>query len=170
MRKLWIWIINFCLNRIEKESGLVAHAKHEFAVLGYDLDDKEEGPNKWIMENVIALISLFGSQGHSGSSAPFCVSYFKDLASWKPLTPLTGGPEEWNEVGDDLFQNKRCSYVFMKKARDGANKPGVHEAYDINGKVFREPGGGCYISGDSRVPVTFPYTPKTEYVDVPGAN
>jgi len=40
------------------------------------------------------------------------------------------------------------------------------EAYDINGKVFREPSGSCYTSFESRVPVTFPYTPTTEYVDV----
>lgn len=31
-----------------------------------------------------------------------------------------------------------------------------------------EPDGGCYTSRDSLVPVTFPYTPKSEYVDVDG--
>lgn len=55
-------------------------------------------------------------------------------------------------------QNKRCSHVF--KDKDG-------NAYDIDGKVFREPDGCCFTSKDSFVPVTFPYTPKTEYVDVP---
>jgi len=158
MYKFWKWIIIFALKRIEKNSGLVSHAKREFMALGYDLEDKEDGPNKWIMENVIALLSLFGSQGHSGSSAPFCVSYFKNLAAWEPLCPLNGEPNEWQEVGESMFQNIRCSRVF----KDGID--GV--AYDIDGKVFREPDGVCYTSGDSRVNVTFPYTPKTEYVDV----
>jgi len=40
-------------------------------------------------------------------------------------------------------------------------------AYDIDGRVFREPNGCCYTSSDSRVYITFPYRPKTEYVDVP---
>jgi hypothetical protein len=38
--------------------------------------------------------------------------------------------------------------------------------YDSEGIIFREPNGVCYTSIDSRVPVVFPYTPKSKYVDV----
>ena len=141
-------------------SNCIEHAKREFIALGYDLEQTEEDPNKWIVKNVIELLEVFSKQGHSGSSAPFCIGYFKKLAAFEPLCPLTGDDSEWNyvsEFGDDgTFQNIRCSHVF--KNEDGA--------YDINGKVFREPGGSCYTSKDSRVPVVFPYTPKTEYIDV----
>ena len=146
-------------------SNLTEHAKREFAALGYtppDLDT-EDGPNKWIPENVLQLLEVFSEQGHSGSSAPFAIGYFENLESFEPLCPLTGEDDEWNNTGDNTLQNNRCSHVF-KDIETG-------EAYDSHGKVFREPNGVCYTSRDSRTPVTFPYTPKTEYVDVaaPGA-
>jgi hypothetical protein len=139
------------------ESNRIKFAKREFEALGYDLNDTENSPNRWIMENVFELLNVFSKQGHSGSSAPYCVGYFKKLALWEPLGPLTGQDSEWVEVSDGLFQNARCSHVF--KEADG-------RAYDIDGKVFREPDGCCYTSKDSRVYIEFPYTPKTEYVDV----
>jgi hypothetical protein len=79
------------------------------------------------------------------------------LASFEPLVPLTGKDFEWNEVSEGMWQNNRCSHVF--KGPDG-------KAYDINGKIFREPNGSCYTNIDSRVFIDFPYTPKREYVDV----
>ena len=44
------------------------------------------------------------------------------------------------------------------------------EAYDGEGRIFRDPDGSCFTSIDSRVPVTFPYVPKREYVDRPKAS
>ena len=141
--------------------NLIEHAKMEFKAVGYKpMEECEDDPNKWIQENVLELLEVFSKQGHSGSSAPFCIGYFQKLASFEPLTPLTGEDWEWNEVGEGQLQNKRCSHVFKK---DG-------QAYDIRGKVFREPNGCCFTSRDSRVDVEFPYTPKTEYVDVPARN
>lgn len=139
------------------ESNYIKHAKREFQAIGYDLNDKEDGPNKWIMENVFELLEVFHNQGHSGSSAPYCVRIFEKLALFKPLSPLTGEDWEWFEYTDGKFQNIRCSHIFKENG----------QAYDINGKIFREPDGCCYTSGNSRVNVTFPYTPKSEYVDVP---
>lgn len=140
-------------------SNLIEHAKREFLALGYKpVEQEEDGPNKWIQENVMQLLQVFSEQGHSGFSAPLCINTFAKLAKFEPLSPLNGGCEEWMEVAEGVYQNKRCGYVF--KDEDG-------RAYDIQGKVFREPSGTCYISRDSRVYVTFPYTPKIEYVDVP---
>ena len=86
---------------------------------------------------------------------------FQKLASFEPLVPLTGADDEWMEVTDGCFQNIRCGHVFKQKDRfDG-------QAYDINGRIFREPNGCCYTSAESFLPITFPYTPKTEYVDRP---
>lgn len=133
------------------------HAKREFKAAGYKDDDT--GPNKWIQDNVLELLEVFSKQGHSGSSAPFVANMFKTLALFEPLAPIQGTPDEWSEVGENMWQNIRCSHVF-KDSIDG-------QAYDSQGKIFREPNGFCFTSGDSRVPVTFPYTPKREYVDVP---
>ena len=139
------------------DSNYIKHAKRELVAVGYDLNDKEESPNKWIMENLFELLNVFDTQGHSGSSAPYCIHMFQKLASFEPLCPLTGEDSEWNECGEGKFQNKRCSHVFKDDER----------AYDSNGKIFREPNGCCYTNKDSRVTVAFPYTPKCEYVDVP---
>ena len=141
---------------------LIEHAQREFKAAGYDpIENSEEGPDKWIQENILELLKVFSAQGHSGMSAPYCINTFSKLANFESLAPLTGEDDEWAQVGEDgdCYQNIRCSHVF--KDKDG-------RAYDIQGRIFREPNGGCYTSRDSRVYITFPYVPTTEYVDVPG--
>lgn len=160
-QKAW-WYLRDKFSK-KRESNLVAHAKREFLAIGYVPLDKEQedGPNKWIQEAVLELLTVFSKQGHSGFSAPYCINTFKALAMFEPLCPLTGDDSEWNEVGDGMFQNNRCSHVFKDKDRfDG-------QAYDIQGKVFvEENDGGSYTGMGSHVPITFPYTPVTEYVNV----
>jgi hypothetical protein len=140
------------------DSIYVSHAKREFDALGWPGNDDMQ---KLMCEQVIDLLYVFSDHGHSGSSAPYAVSIFKRLAMFEPIGPLTGADSEWGEsfCNDGTMQNKRCSHVF--KRPDGT-------AYDINGKVFREPNGCCYTSKESSVDIEFPYTPKTEYIDVPG--
>ena len=129
-----------------------------------------------ICVHVLKLLDVFADEGHSGSSAPYAVNVFKKLAMFEPLVPLTGEDWEWHEPSPGVFQNKRCSRVFKQADRfDG-------QAYDIDGRVFYEwnereldpdeegyPGKrrfkSHYTSRDSLVPVTFPYTPSTEYVE-----
>lgn len=134
--------------------SLIEHAKIELEAAGFFDDELYEG---MLAEALLELMEVFAKQGHSGMSASIVRSAFHKLANYEPLCPLTGEDDEWNEVDDDLWQNKRCSRVF--KTSEGA--------YDTDGKVFREPNGVCYTSKDSRVPVTFPYTPTSEFVDVP---
>jgi len=133
----------------------IDHAKRELKALGYKEIENEEGPNKWIQENLFELLDVFSKQGHSGSSAPYLVNLFSKIASFEPLSPLTGEEWEWMEVGDNLWQNIRCAHVF--KTNEGA--------YDIDGRIFRDPNGCCYTNRDSRVAVTFPYTPSSVYID-----
>ena len=101
-------------------SNLIKHAKREFEILGYiPLEQEQEnGPNKWIQENVLELLEVFSKQGHSGSSAPFCVGYFEKLAMFKPLSPIKCDDAEWHEVGGNTYQNIRLSSVF-KEGKDG---------------------------------------------------
>jgi hypothetical protein len=133
----------------------IEHAKRELKALGYKLEDNEEGPNKWIAENIFALLKVFGEQGHSGTSAPYVADLFNKLAKLEPAAPLQGTDDEWVEVGDGLFQNNRCSHVFKENG----------QAYDIEGIIFRDPDGTCCTNRNSRVTVTFPYTPKRQYVN-----
>ena len=146
-------------------SNLNKHAIAEFKAAGW-LDETGAYVDEMqadICEHVLNLLRVFSDEGHSGSTAPYTVNLFKKLAMFEPITPLTGEESEWIEVSEGLFQNKRCSRVFKQADRfDG-------QPYDLDGKVFREPNGSCYTSKDSMVPITFPYTPKTEYVDVEAA-
>jgi hypothetical protein len=143
-------------------SNLHNHALAEFRAAGWtDADGKfEDEMQEDICKHVLELLKVFSDEGHSGTTAPYTVNMFKKLAMFEPLVPLTGEDWEWNECGNGVFQNKRCSRVFKQADRFNG------QAYDIEGKVFREPSGACYTGAESRVPVTFPYTPKTEYVDV----
>jgi hypothetical protein len=150
--------------------SLKNHAMTEFRAAkfidenGVYCDEMQEA----ICNHVLKLIEIFAEEGHSGSSAPYAIDMFKKLAMFEPLVPLTGEDWEWHDVSeyggrDDgpLYQNKRCSRVF--KDNNGA--------YDIDGIVWydwytNEEGEKhkSYFTGrGSRVPVTFPYVPKTEY-------
>jgi hypothetical protein len=143
-------------------SNLLSHARAEFQAAKW-MDAKGNYVDEMqaaICEHVLELLRVFSDEGHSGTTAPYTVNMFKKLAMFEPLVPLTGEDWEWSECGNGVFQNKRCSRVFKQADRFNG------QAYDIEGKVFREPSGACYTGADSCVLVTFPYTPKTEYVDV----
>lgn len=138
--------------------NLTDYARAELERAGLFREDSDYGG--MLGTAVLKLVKVFAKEGHSGFSAAMATSLFSKVSRFEPLTPLTGEDDEWRESagGNGLFQNKRCGRVFK-----GANG----EAYDIDGKVFREPDGATFTSGDSRVPVTFPYTPTTEIIDVP---
>ncbi len=146
-------------------------AEQELKLAGYDINDPEDGPNRWLAEGTLELLKVFSEQGHSGMSAPYAVALFEKLALWKPIAPLTGEDDEWNEVGESTWQNRRNSVVF--KGEDG-------QAYWIEGRVFWEwathpeiddgkPFKSYYTSRESRVNITFPWTQpdQSEYVFVP---
>lgn len=141
----------------ENIMSLIDHAKAEFNAAGWPGDCEMQ---QMVCENVLELLSVFASQRHSGSSAPYVLNVFQALAKFNPLVPLTGNDDEWLDVAEQngtLYQNKRDSEVF--KDDDGA--------YWIHGKIFREPNGCTYTSKDSRVPIEFPWTkPESEVVDV----
>lgn len=103
------------------------------------------------------IARVFAIGGHSGGSAPITIGLISAALSWKPLTPLTGQAEEWHEVEEGIFQNKRCSHVFKDVRRfDG-------QAYDLNGTMWENEEGCLYTDGNSTVLITFPYTPVTLY-------
>lgn len=134
-------------------SELLSFAKRELALIrGVEPDEMQDV----IEAHILHMVEEFSKEGHSGMSASYCIGILTKLLRFEPLTPLTGEPSEWNEVGENTWQNRRCSHVF-KNSEDG-------EAYNIQGKVFVEPDGSAFTNFDSRVPVTFPYVPKIEYV------
>lgn len=142
--------------------ALVEYAKSELDRLYRDeeITDYDQAGR----DAVIQLVETFANQGHSGFSANWVLAMAEKLMRFEPLTPLTGEDDEWTDIaemnGAPMWQNNRSPRVF---------KEGDGQAYDIDGKVFVEPDGTSYTSRDSRVYVTFPYTPTTEYVQVEAA-
>jgi hypothetical protein len=139
-------------------SPLVTHAKDELTRAG--LFDKDSDYGGMLGKAALGLVKTFAAQGHSGMSAALVTELATRLFQYEPLTPLTGADDEWVDVsdvsGDPWWQNKRCHRVF--KGADG-------KAYDVEGRIFRDPDGSTWVNGDSRVPVEFPYMPTQEYVD-----
>lgn len=118
-----------------------------------------------ICNHLLKLLEAFHGEGHSGSSASYTVDLFKKLALFEPVVPLTGEDWEWNEVGTGVFQNNRCSRVFKQHDRFNG------QPYDLDGIIFYEyytnedgeQRKSYFTSYKSMVPITFPYTPKSEY-------
>lgn len=150
-------------------SNYKTHAMNEFRAAGWvDENDKyKDEMQEMICNHVLALLDVFGGEGHSGTSAPYTIDLFSKLAKFDPIVPLTGEDWEWSVVSDcdevKMYQNKRCGAVF--KEDDG-------QPYYLDGKVFwewyksddGEMSKSYFTGGDSHVPIVFPYTPKSEYV------
>ena len=139
--------------------SLVEHARRELELAG--LFDKDADYNGMLGEAVMELIEVFSKQGHSGCSANMVSNLFNKLSHFKPISPLTGQDEEWCEVMDGIYQNKRNSTVF-KDGKDG-------RAYFGDAYVKRTPNGStwggslelkdgrsigkCYIKDFANMPV-----------------
>lgn len=127
---------------VYKPGNLMAHAENELGA-GCDIELKE-------------ILLVFSSQGHSGMSASITTSLVEKLMRFEPIGPLTGEPDEWIHHGNGMYQNRRCGHVFKQPDRfDG-------QAYDLDGIVW-ENELGHFTNSASMVPITFPYTPRTEY-------
>lgn len=147
--------IALCWRILRADSNnLLDHANRELPHMGSD-------PMGLQMAQCLQeLVLVFGTQGHSGFSAAYARQALAKLLDFKPIAPLTGADSEWSEVAEGVFQNCRCSSVFKSNDRfDG-------QPYDIDAVVFREPSGACFSGRGSSQVITFPYTPRTVYVDV----
>lgn len=97
---------------------------------------------------MIRILELFFDTWDSGGAVSAAAPILMRLLAGKPLSPLTGEDDEWVEVGDGVFQNKRASSVFKdKRFHDG------QKAYDLDNPL------------GEREPIAFPY--YQEYVDIP---
>lgn len=97
--------------------SMLDYAKKELDIIGMT-DDSEDEMNRMMRKHILHMVNEFAEEGHSGFSAGYALNILKSLLAFKPLAPLTGADDEWNEVGDGLWQNRRASDVF--KDENGA--------------------------------------------------
>lgn len=141
---------------------MIEHAKRELDLIVKQCEDEEAVQmQQAINDDILKLVEVFADQGHSGGSASYAIGILTKLLKYEFITPLTGEDDEWIEVTDGVYQNKRQSNIFKDKDRfDG-------KAYYLDGKAFSDDGGKTwYTNGESCVPVEFPLRelPKTEYI------
>ena len=136
--------------------GMIEYAKSELAKIKKDEDGMQEVMNNCILE----IVEKFSELGHSGFSVGYALSVLERLLRFKPIFPLSGDNDEWNEItemdGEHTYQNKRCSSVFKRTDAQG----NVDRCYDIDSVVVSDDGGITWFqSGRFRKDVAFPYLP-----------
>lgn len=141
---------------------MIEYAKRELdLIVGECKDENSKNIQERINRDILSLVEVFASQGHTGFTANYTLNILKRLLAFKPIKPLTGEENEWKDVelwGKErkLQQNKRFGAVFRENFDNST-------AYYSEGKVFSDDGGeSWYVSKDSRVPVKFPFEVPNE--------
>lgn len=150
-----------------------SHAKKELDIL---IKSTPDAIIRHFVPEILALCEAFGKSGQSGGSAPYTAGALsqaiKKLCLHQPICPITGIDEEWNDIGVSLnrsepideYQNNRCSNIF-KKGKEG-------RAYFLDAIVWQGEDDYDTFTGSvngvsSRQYIkSFPFEPKTFYVDV----
>jgi len=142
-------------------SNLIDYAKQELEEAGLFSDGDFYGgmTGKSVME----LIKVFSEQGHSGMSAGIVRQLFNKLSAFEPINEMKFTDDQWNEVGNDLFQHKKLSAIFKEK-KDG--KP-----YYIESIIWEYPDGCSVTSGNmggfsSSQYIRIPFVQKKFYVKI----
>lgn len=153
------------MGKKNKEDNLINHADRELKLAGIHEKDADYGG--MLYDAVMELVRVFSNQEHSGGSAGRVISLFKQVAMYKNLMPLIGKDDEWNDVSDmgkGILQNNRVSSVFKEKE--------TGKAYYLDAIIWRTQKGSTW-TGTTKEGITsrqyiksFPFTPKTFYVDV----
>ena len=120
--------------------SISAQAKIELAAINFGDEDSAV---------MLDIVRRFFDQWDSGGAVAVAAPILQRLIAGLPLSPLTGEADEWVEVGDGVFQNKRRSSVFKD--------PRFHDgqlAYDID-------------AAEPRAAISFPYSPPTANPKMP---
>ena len=98
-------------------SSIVEFAKKELDILVEKCGKNEESirVQKIINEHILNIVKTFSKEKHTEFTAEYTLDCIERLLRFKPLTPLTGEKDEWTEVGEGVYQNKRCYNVFKEK-------------------------------------------------------
>jgi hypothetical protein len=159
-------------------------AQRELDILVKSATDPDNRPiiEEFIPE-ILALCEKFGNSGQSGGSAPYTATALshaiKKLCLQEPICEITGIDEEWIDVarygdgtgsgGDILFQNSRCSGLFRNKDGSCWYLDAIVWKADTEGESGNDwdTFTGRVENWASRQYVkSFPFTPKTFYIDV----
>lgn len=92
------------------ESNLVTHAERELQRAG--LFDQDSDYGGMLGDAVLDMVKVFSEQGHSGFSAAMTIDILSRVLKYEVLTPITSNPDEWMDVGNDMWQSRRQPNIF----------------------------------------------------------
>jgi hypothetical protein len=118
--------------------SIVDQAKTELAAAGFSDDDTRV---------MVQILEIFFEQWDSGGAVHAVAPVLQRLIVGKPLSPLTGADDEFEEVADGVFQNKRCGSVFKDPRYHGDKL-----AYDLDAAEPRAAISLPYWSDKAEVP------------------
>jgi len=124
-------------------SNLIDHADRELRLL-----DNDDAMN----QGILAMVAVFSTMGHSGSSAEYTTQVLTRLLRYENLSPLTDDPDEWNPIVEGmlasgqgpLWQSSRnpeafshdggkTYYLLSEKEKDW-NNPVFHHSVHVEPK------------------------------------
>lgn len=74
---------------------LVEHA--QFELERADLINNPDPKARKVATDTIALVKRFEKQAHDQTTGKYVLEFFENICYFKPLTPLTDDPEEWEK-------------------------------------------------------------------------
>lgn len=123
-------------------NNLLNYAKNELDLHALLVPDSVITPFK---KEILALCETFGDSGQSGGSAPFVVSALtktiNNLLSYKPLNPITGNNEEWN----DIMKNIETTVSFKARTEKEAQRKRMKYQEEMEN---RDDSIGLFLIGD----------------------
>ena len=149
-----------------EENNYKKHLEKELEIIRSSHKEGTELTIEPYLPTINKIIDVFSMQGHSGCSASCTSGYLskviKNILSFKPLSPITCTDEEWTEISENEYQNKRLSSVF----KEGNGKPYYLDAIVWKGEERYDTFTGKVEDVHSRQFIKLPFTPKTFYIDV----
>ena len=95
---------------------MIEKAKYELDLLLDKCEDEEERKmQKIINDNALEIVKKFCEMGHSGFTAEYEINMINKLLRQQNLTKLTLDDDEFIEISNGIFQNKRDSRIFKSK-------------------------------------------------------
>lgn len=143
-------------------------ARHEIELAIEQERDFEYG--KGCYESALKAFECLCNDGHSGMSFSTTLDILNRLAKNRPLSPIEGAPDEWEEsewTTDDCvkhYRNKRLSSLFKDVYPDGRvsyDDVNAYECVDENSSIPYHGGGAGKVFYEY-FPITFPYYPPTK--------
>lgn len=80
--------------------------------LAYGKFENMDSMQKLMCEQIIELLSVFSTQGDSGSTITYKLDLLNRLIKRKPISKLTFNDNEFYKASSGLWQNKRMSSIF----------------------------------------------------------